>query len=134
MIGGGQLLLFHLAQLLVMKAAKGQLGSQRADQGEEHIPLGIPDIPLSTQKSIGRFPAGDCRPPFDELIRGADRKTDAGDKEEEHFSRGEGGVPKKNFPCNDRRNKPLCEVPDAIVMVPRKLKRSCIQKPSGTRA
>ena len=36
-----------------MKPGQHQLRDHRSGQGQEHIPLGIPDITLSRQKCVG---------------------------------------------------------------------------------
>jgi hypothetical protein len=100
-----------------MKLRQEELRGHRADESEEHVPLGIPGIPLGSEEGIGGLPHDERSPPLDELVEGAEGETDADDEEEQPLPGPERRLPEENLPGKDRRNKPLGEVPEAVVVV-----------------
>jgi len=43
-------------QFPIMTATERHLRQNRPDQGEKHVPLGVPDFALGAEKGLGRRP------------------------------------------------------------------------------
>ena len=103
--------------MAVVKTFQCQLGRDRADQRQEHIPLGIPGIALCAEERGCRFPCQESCPPFDQFVEGAEGQTDAGHEEKEPLAVYQRRAPQEDLARKDRGDEPLRGVTDAVVVV-----------------
>src|SRR5829696_4308871 len=104
-------------QLPVVQLAEEDLCRERADQGEEHVPLGVPDVALGAEEVCRGRAADHGGPPFDELVEGAEGEAGAGDQEEEPAVPLERGPAQQHLADQDGRHEALGEVAQAVVVV-----------------
>lgn len=94
-----------------MPAAQRKNGGQRAEQGAEHIGLSIPGIALGAEKIIRPLSQRQRRPPFDQLIDGANRQRNAADHESEHFTPVNVAAAQQNLPRRQGQHQPWKKCP-----------------------
>lgn len=75
--GGGRPAPAQTGEGAVVDAAQEQQGAGGADQGAEHVPLGVPDVSLRAQESVRGLASGDRREPFQHLEDGAEGEAGA---------------------------------------------------------
>ena len=100
-----------------MERGKQEQRARCADQGEQHIRLGVPDVALAAKKIICGRAAGERRPPLDQFIKGADRQTNRQDQEGKPFAPVQNSESKQNFTRNHRGYESLHEVAETIVVI-----------------
>lgn len=92
-------------------------GRDRADEGQQHIGLGIPDISLGAKKGFGAGAAEHRDPPFDQFVKGAECKAEAADEKISPSGGSDHPFSNHNFPRDDGRDKALSKVADLVVIV-----------------
>ena len=65
-------------ELLFVGTGEQELRGTAPHERQEHVPLRVPGVALGAEEGVGRLAAGQRRPPFDELVEGAEREADAG--------------------------------------------------------
>lgn len=110
-------LLFQLPQFPIVAARKGQLRGEGTDEGAKHIPLGVPNIPLCSQKIIGRLSLHQSGPPLKQLVECAKCQADRGHEEKEPLAGMEGCASEENLPGQNGGNKSLGEVAESIIVI-----------------
>ena len=96
---------------MIMGSRKQELGTDGADQSQEHVPLGIPDVALRTQEGLcGLTPQQHRRPPLDHLVEGTERQAHADDEEEEPLPGLEWRLPEQDLSSQNHRNEASFEM------------------------
>src|SRR3546814_18986982 len=55
--------------------------SSDLDERQEHVPLGVPDVPLGGEEGVALGAGGQRHPPFEHLEQRAEGEADRGDEE-----------------------------------------------------
>ena len=99
-----------------MRPAQQQKTEDAADEAHEHIPLRVPDITLRSKERIRCSPGRDRNSPLEELIERAEAQHDHHGDERDPRRRNN-LLSHENFSCDKRRNKPLQEMAETIIVV-----------------
>src|SRR3569832_1686851 len=110
-------LLFQLPQFPVVAAREGQLRGEGTDEGAKHIPLGVPNIPLCSQKIIGRLSLHLSGPPLKQLVERAKCQADGGHEEKEPLAGIKGRASKEHLPGQNGGNESLGEEAESIIVI-----------------
>ncbi len=76
-----------------MRFAEHNQGQGCPDQRQEHVSLGIPNIPLGAQELACRLPQDKGAPPFEQFVDGAEGQANANDQEGQPPALSEGRPP-----------------------------------------
>lgn len=104
-------------ELPVVEPSEQQQGADAAEQGEQHVGLGIPDVALGAEECFGGFSAELCDPPFDQFVEGTDREANAAHEEGEPFAALQRRAPQQDLARRNRRHESLHEMPNLVVVV-----------------
>ena len=102
-----------------MDAGEDELREDRAEGGEGHVFLGVPDVALGAEEGVAFGAAHHGDAPFEELVGRAEGEADGDDDGEEPAAPADDAVPDEDLAREDRGHEPLGEVADAVVVVAR---------------
>ena len=110
-------------QLPVVQAAKEDLSAHRPNQREKHVPLGIPDIALRTDKGARRLVGDHRRPPFEHFVKRADRQAGTGHQREHPLAAPQRRGAQEQLAHDHCREEALGEMAQPIVVIAGQVKR-----------
>ena len=107
---------------LVVRDLEENEGDTRADEGAEHVALGVPTVALGAEKGLRSLCGNEGRCPFNEFIHGADGHADRNDTEGHPATFCDDLVTDEDFSANDCGDEALHEMTEAVIVVAREVK------------
>lgn len=92
-------------------------GEGRADEGAEHVTLGVPVVALGAEECLRGFSRDEGGGPFEEFVDRADGHADADDAEGQPSALCDDVVTDEYFAANDGGDEALQEVAEAVVVI-----------------